>query len=161
MKRILLVALAIFAICITVSAVSADNEWSFSFGSESNTDGGSIEIVNNELKIQDEKFTIPDGFKELEKERAIANQSAIVDGGKVTACVLQKGNETIIVGVHFADGGVKNITTPQNSTNVTIGGHSGVLYQDDDGDAVFDYANNEKIIHIVASSQDLIEQVLK
>jgi hypothetical protein len=32
MKKIIFLALAILAICITVSAVSADEGWSFSFG---------------------------------------------------------------------------------------------------------------------------------
>lgn len=161
MRKILFVVLAIFAICITVSAVSADEGWSFSFGSESNSDGGSVEINNNDLKIQDEKFTIPEGFKEVEKERLVANESAIVKGAKVTTCVLQKGNETILVEVHFADGGVENITGPEGSENVTIGGHSGYLSTDDDNETVFDFGANSKLVEIIAPNQELIEAVLK
>lgn len=161
MRKILFVALAVFAICITVSAVSADDSWSFNFGSESNTDGGSIEINNDELKIQDETFTIPEGYKEVEKERLLAGESNIVEGGKVTTCVLQKGNETALVEVHFADGGVENITGPKNAENVTIAGHSGFLSESDDGETVFDFELNEKLVEIIAPNQDVIEDILE
>jgi hypothetical protein len=161
MRKILFVALAIFAICITVSAVSADDSWSFSFGSESNTDGGSIEINNDELKIQDEKFTIPDGFEEVEKERLVAEDSKSIKGAKVSTCVLQKGNETVLIKVTFADGGLEDITGPDGSENVTIAGHDGFLSKDDDGDTVFDFELNKKLVEIVAPNQDLIEDVLK
>lgn len=161
MKKILLVAIALFAICITVSAVSADEGWSFSFGSESNSDGGSININNNELKIQDEKFTIPEGYKEVEKERIVANNSALVEGAKVSTCVLQNGNSTIYVQVHFADGGVHNITGPENSVNKTIGGHNGFLSNESDGDSVFDFGVNDKLVEIIAPTEADIEAVLK
>lgn len=162
MRKVLFLALAIIAICITVSAVSADDDsWSFSFGTESSTDGGSVQIVNDDLKIQDEEFNIPDGFKEIEKERIVANDSNIVENGKVTTCVLEKGNETILVEVHFADGGVENITGPEDSKNVTIAGHSGFLSKDDDNDTVFDFALDEKLIEIIAPNQKLIEEVLE
>ena len=161
MKKIIFLALAILAICITVSAVSADDSWSFSFGSEANTDGGSISIINDELKIQDEKFTIPDGFKEDKKERVVGEESKAVDGGKVTGAVFNKGNESFLVEIHFADGGIENITYPENSTNVTIGKQAGVLSEDEDGHYVFDFETNEKLVQIVATNQDIIEEVLK
>lgn len=161
MKKILILALAIFAVCITVSAVSADEGWSFSFGSESNSDGGSVEVNNNELKIQDEKFTIPEGFKEIEKERLVGNKSTAIEGGKVSTCVLKKGNDTILVKVHFGDGKLENITAPEGAENKTIGGHNGYLSTNDNNDSVFDYVINNKIVEIVAPSQDLIEAVLK
>lgn len=161
MRKILFVALAIFAICITVSAVSADDGWSFSFGSESNSDGGSVNINNNELKIQDEKFTIPDGFEEVEKERSVAKDSKSIEGAKITTCVLKKGNETILVKVNFADGGIENLTGLEGSENVTIAGHNGFLSTDDDGDTVFDFLVNKKLVEVVAPSQELIEAVLK
>lgn len=161
MRKILFVALAVFAICITVSAVSADDSWSFSFGSESNSDGGSVDINNNELKIQDEKFTIPDGFEEVEKERVVAEDSKNIPGAKITTCVLKKGNETILVKVTFVDGGLENITGPEGSQNLTIAGNGGFLSTDEDNDTVFDYGVNGKLVEIVAPSQDLIEAVLK
>ena len=161
MRKILVLALAIFAICITVSAVSADDSWSFNFGSEASTDGGSVEINNDELKIQDEKFTIPEGFEEVEKERLVAEDSPSIDGAKVSRCVLKKGNETVLVKVTFADGGLTDITGPDDAENVTIAGHDGFLSQDDDGDYVFDLDMNKKLVEIVAPSQDLIEAVLK
>ena len=161
MRKFLVLALAIFAICITVSAVSADEGWSFSFGSESNSDGGSVSINGHELKIQDEKFTIPDVFEEVQKERIVANNSAIVNGAKVSTCVLQKGNETIYIQVHFADSGVENITGPANSENKTIGGHNGFLSTNEDNETVFDFGSNHKLIEIIAPNQELVEAVLK
>jgi hypothetical protein len=161
MRKILFVALAIFAICITVSAVSADDSWSFSFGSESNSDGGSVDINNNELKIQDEKFTIPEGFEELEKERLVGDDSKDFPGAKISTCVLQKGNETILVKVTFGDGKFENVTGPDGSQKITIGGQEGYISTDADNDTVFDYGVNNKIVEIVAPSQDLIGEVLK
>ena len=161
MRKIILVALAIFAICITVSAVSADDSWSFSFGSESNSDGGSVEVVNNELKIQDEKFTIPDGFKEMDKERVLGNDSTTIDGGKVSTCILKKGDEAIVISVNYADSELKNITTPDDAENKTIGGHDGFLLEDENGNPVFQYIDNNKIIAIGANNEANIEAVLK
>ena len=161
MRKILFVALAIFALLIAVSAVSADDEWSFSFGSSSNTDGGSVEIVNNDLKIQDEKFTIPDGFKENDKKRIVGEDSTGIENAKVTTCFLEKGNETIIVKIHFAEGGIENITGPEGKDNVTIAGHSGFLSDDEDNETVFDFELNEKLVEIIAPNQELIEEVLK
>lgn len=160
MRKILFAALAIFAICITISAVSADDSWSFSFGSESSTDGGSVEINNDDLKIQGEEFTIPEGFEEIEKERLVAGDSAAIEDGKVTTCVLQKGNEIIMIKVHFGDGELNNLTGPEGSKNVTIADHNGLLLKDDNNDTVFDYLVNNKYVEIVAPNQELIEDVL-
>jgi hypothetical protein len=160
MRKILFVALAIFAICITVSAVSAEDSWSFSFGSESNTDGGSVDVIGDDLEIQDEEFTIPEGFTEVEKERLVAGESTI-EGAKVTTCVLEKGNETILVKVHFADGGIENISGSDDSENVTIAGHAGFLSNDDENGTVFDFESDKKLVEIVAPNQELIEEVLK
>ncbi len=160
MRKILFLVLAIFAICITVSAVSADDDWSFSFGSSSTTDGGSVEINNNELKIQGEKFTIPKGFEESEEDRLVAEDSSI-EGAKVSTCVLEKGNETIFVKVHFADGGLETTGGPADSKNVTIAGHKGFLSHDDVSGTVFDFELNEKLVEITAPNKKLIEEVLK
>lgn len=160
MRKILLVALAIFAVCITVSAVSADDGWSFSFGSESNSNGGSIDVNNNELKIQDVKFTIPEGFKELEDKRLVGNDSTSIKGAKVTGTAIQKGNDTIVIKVTYGEGGIKNITGGEGSQNQTIAGHSGFLTTGDN-EVIFDYDDNEKLVEIVAPSQELIEAVLK
>ena len=132
----------------------------FLFRSETNSDGGSIAINNNELKIQDEKFTIPEGFKEDEKERVVGGESNAVDGGKVTGSVFKKGNESLLVEVHFADGGIENITYPEDSKNVTIGKQAGVLSESEEGNSIFDFESNGKLVQIIASNEDIIEEVL-
>ena len=82
------------------------------------------------------------------------------EGAKVSVCELKKGNETILIKVFFADGGIHNITAPANSENKTIGGHDGFLITDD-GLFTFDYGVNEKVVEIVASNESAIESVLK
>ena len=160
MKKGLIALIALIAICITIGAASAA-DWSFNIGSDTNSDGGSVQINNNELKIQDEKFTIPDGYKENESARDVgADGKGNFEGAKVSVCELKKGNETILIKVFFADGGIHNITAPTNSENKTIGGHDGFLITDD-GLFTFDYGVNEKVVEIVASNESAIESVLK
>ena len=77
----ILVALAVF--CIAVGVVSAE-EWSFSSSSASSTDGGSIEVNNNEVKIQDETFKIPDGYKEDQDARILAQTTGDGKNAKIS-----------------------------------------------------------------------------
>ena len=50
MKKIMIVLIALIAIGISIGAVSAEG-FSFSFGSESNTDGGQFSLENNKLNL--------------------------------------------------------------------------------------------------------------
>ena len=83
----ILVALAVF--CIAVGVVSAE-EWSFSSSSASSTDGGSIEVNNNEVKIQDETFKIPDGYKEDQDARILAQTTGDGKNAKISSCHLEE-----------------------------------------------------------------------
>ena len=151
---------ALITICIAIGAASAA-DWSFNVGSDTNSNGGSIQINNNELKIQDEKFTIPDGYKENESARDVgADGKGNFEGAKVSICELKKGNETILIKVFFADGGIHNLTPLENSENKTIGGHNGFLTTEN-GLVTFDYGVNEKVVEIVAADESAIESVLK
>ena len=63
-----MICAVLLAICLAVSAVSADDEWSFNWSSSesSNSDGGEMSFENGKLKLQGIEFNIPDGFKENE-----------------------------------------------------------------------------------------------
>ncbi|MBE6503675.1 MAG: hypothetical protein E7Z76_05235 [Methanobrevibacter sp.] len=160
MRKIFVVLIALIAICITVSAASAA-DWSFNFGTDSNTNGGSVNINNNELKIQDEKFTIPDGYKENESARDLAaDAKGKFEGAKVTICELNKENETVLIKVFFSDGGISDITGLEGSENKTIGGHQGFLTIKED-EVIFDYGVNNKAVEIIAPNEADIEAVLK
>lgn len=160
MRKGLIAIIALIAICITIGAASA-NDWSFNFGSDTNSDGGSININNNELKIQDLKFTIPDGYKENESARKLAaDAQGDFKGAKVTCCELNKGNETILIKVFFTDSGITDLTGGENATNKTIGGHDGFLTEKDGG-VYFDYGIDKKVVEIFAPSEAEIEAVLK
>ena len=132
MKKIMIVLIALIAIGISVGAVSAEG-FSFSFGSDSNSDGGSIEVNNNELKIQGEKYTIPDGYKENESARILAN-----------------------------DGEFSNLRpSGPDAQNKTIGGHAGFLTPKDNL-VQFDYQQaKDKVIEISAPDEQTVEAVLK
>jgi hypothetical protein len=160
MRKSIVVLIALIAICVTIGAASAA-DWSFNFGSDTNTDGGSVNIDNSQLKIQDEKFTIPDGYKENESARKLAaDAKGNFKGAKVTVCELNKENETILVKVFFADGGISDLTGEEGSVNKTIGGHEGFLITDKDG-VTFDFAVNKKVVEIEAPSEADIEALLK
>lgn len=72
-KYLILVAVLIAVVGLTLGAVSAE-EWSFNFGSSSssNSDGGQYEFTNGALKLQDVSFKIPDGYKENESAKKLA-----------------------------------------------------------------------------------------
>ena len=68
MKKIIIVLSVLLAVCLAISAVSADEGWSFNFSSEesssSSSNGGEVNFNNGKLKIQCLEFTIPEGYKE-------------------------------------------------------------------------------------------------
>lgn len=73
-----MIGVLLLAICVSVSAVSAEDDgFSFSFSSSdsSNSDGGSVQVENNVVTIQDLKFTIPDGFKENESAKKVGEEA--------------------------------------------------------------------------------------
>ena len=77
MKRILVIFAVLLALCVCVSAVSADDSWSFNWSSSSssNTDGGQLNVVNNEVNIQGFKFVIPDGYTHNESADEIGKEA--------------------------------------------------------------------------------------
>ena len=156
----------LLAICITISAVSADDGWSFNFSSneETNSDGGSVKLENNVLTIQDFKFTIPDGFKENESEKVVgedADQDAF-PGFKISSERFDKGDDSIIIKVLFGDEKLDTDTYEpgENYTAEKIGDKEGWIVEYLDGFS-FDYIEDGKLVEIFAPDEqsviDLIE----
>lgn len=163
MRKILIVAVALIAIgIIAIGAVSAE-EWSFNFGQETNSDGGSININNNELKIQDEKFTIPEGFKEIEKSRILGKDSPEIQGGKVSGVLLKNGDKNITVKVIYGkDLGINLTANPDDGgENKTIGGHNGVLVASDNNVEFTYKISGDKLVQIDAPAESDVEALLK
>ena len=118
------------AICLTVSAVSADEGWSFNFSSSdsSNSDGGAFSLENGKLKLQDIEFTIPDGYKENESARKLAAPAEDVDDAKYSVCQFVNDGKEIFVKVFFFDddGEFNNLTAVDNQVAKKMGDHDGV-----------------------------------
>jgi hypothetical protein len=159
MRKGIAILIALAAFCIAVGVVSAE-EWSFSTGTATNSDGGSIEINNNEVKIQDETFKLPDGYKEDEDARVLAEETGDGKGAKISACKFENGDKNITIKVIFSDGGITNVTGPDGAKDATIGGQAGFLTKEDDG-VLFDYNKDDKLIEISAPSQEELESLFK
>lgn len=158
MKKVIIVLIALIAIGVSISAVSAEG-FNISFGSESNSNGGDISINNDKLSLQGVNFKIPDGFKENESARMVANATnAFGEGCKVTGTEFCKDNVNFIVKVFFAnDGKIENLT---GANPKTIGGHEGFITEQGNR-TIFDYGVDGKVVEINAPDQQTIESILK
>ncbi len=157
MKKIMIVLVALIAIGVSIGAVSAEG-FSFSFGSESNSDGGDISIDNDKLNLQGLDFKIPEGFKENESGRLLANDTdAFGEGCKVSATEFYNNDTNIIIKVFFAnDGKIENLT---GNTPLKIADKDGFITESD-GRAIFDYSVDGKVIEIDAPDQDTIKSII-
>lgn len=157
MKKIVIVLIALIAIGVTISAVSAEG-FSFSFGSESNSDGGEISINNDKLNLQGVDFKIPEGFKENETGRVLAKDTeAFGEDCKVSATEFYNNDTNVIIKVFTANDGDFNNMTGNNS--LKIGNYDGFITEDG-GRQIFDYLVDGKIIEIDAADQDTIKSIL-
>ena len=168
-KKILMVGAILLAICITVSAVSADDGWSFNFGSSesSNSDGGffSLNTGTNELQIQMLNYTIPNDYKENESFRTVGvatNQSSFPDDTKITAGQFVNGNESIFVKVFFRDTPFEEdgYNPAEGAVAKEIADEDGWLLEDEDG-VTFDFIEDGQIVEINATNEQVIESILK
>ncbi len=160
MKKIMMVLIALLAIAVTISAVSAEG-WNFSFGEESNSDGGSVSVENEKLKVQDEEFTIPDGYKEDESARLLAEESPDFKNAKVTVVTLENGDKNITVKVIFGDDMGFTLSADEDGENKTIGDINGV-YVPEDGEIVFSYLpDSDNLVQIHAPDDETLEAFLK
>lgn len=165
MKKILMVGAILLAICITISAVSADEGWGFSFSSsdETNSNGGSVKLDNNVLTIQDFKFTIPDGFKENESAKVVgedADQDTF-PGFKGSVAQFDKGDDSIIIKVLFGDTKMEDdkYTPGENYTAKEIADQDGWINTYDNG-VIFDYIEDGKLVQIFAPDEQILSDLI-
>ena len=168
MRKILMIGVILLAICVSISAVSADDSWSFNFSSSesSNSEGGAFSFgSNNLLQIQGLNYTIPDGYKENESFRVVGddvNQSSMPEGSKITSAQFINGNDSIIIKAIFGDEKFdKDGYTPSDSAvEKEIAGQQGWIDEFDDG-VCFDYINDGKIVEICAPDEKVLESILE
>ena len=160
MKKIIIVLIALIAIGVSIGAVSAEG-FSFSFGSESNSDGGDFSLNNDKLSIQGVDFKVPEGFKENESARMVANATeAFGEKCKVSGSEFYNNDTNIIINAFFANDGKFDDLKVNNATNKTIAGHEGKKRKKE-GRILFDYLVDGKIIEINAPDQQTLESILK
>ena len=161
-KKIFIVGALLLAVCITISAVSADNGFKFSFSSSdsSNSNGDSIKFDNGKLVIQGIEFTIPEGYKEVEKDKVLGANDNTTPGFKVSSDTFEKGNDKIIVKVFYSDNSEANYTPDKNSTEKTLSNQAGWFIQGSDG-VVFDYIKDKKLIEIIAPDEKTLVSIIK
>ena len=166
MKKILIFSAVLLAICLTLGAVSADDDWSFNFSSSKSvdTDGGSFSLENNKLNLQGFDFIIPDGYKENESARKLAVEADDIDDAKCSACFFVNGDKQIYVKVFFSDDNpFTNITPLDGQVEKTLADIDGVYEANQYGDdtPTFKYLEDGKLVEINAPDDDTIVSMLK
>lgn len=168
MKKILILGVALLAICVSLSAVSADDSWSFDFSSSesSNSDGGQMSFNNGELKLQDIIFTIPKGYEENESAQVLAANATDVEDAKYSSCTFVNGTKEIVATVFFSDVFNFNSLEPKDdgsSVQKNMSGISGIYYADKygDGNPTFQFIKDGKIVEVKAPDDATIEEVIK
>ena len=165
MKKIMMAGVILLAICLSISAASAF-EWNFDFSSNdsTNSDGGSISLENNELTIQDLKYVIPEGYKENESAKVLAedaDQDAF-PGFKLSSERFDKGDDSIIIKVVFGDEEIdkEGYTPGENAVAKDISDISGYLTEYNDG-VSFDYIEDGKLIEIFAPDEETLSSLFE
>ena len=162
MKKIFVVLAILIAIGVSLTAVSADDEWSFNFSSAENSDGGSIDFENGVLKMQGIELTIPDGYKMDEDSKKLAEDATDADA-KFSACKFVNGDDEIVVNVFFADTDFESLS-PQNDTqiNKTISNINGLYEANryDDDTPTFTYLEDGKIVQINAPNDEILKSII-
>lgn len=167
MKKILMIGVILLTIGITLSAASAA-EWNFDFSSteSSNTDGGAMSFDNGKLTLQDIEFNIPDGYKENESARKLAEPADDPKDAKFSVCIFKNGDKELMTKVYFSDDVNFDSLTPNDdgsSVEKTMAGTKGIYFEDkyNDGTPTFEFLKDGKIIEINAPDDDTIESVMK
>jgi len=165
-RKFLMIGVILLAICISIGAVCADDSWSFNFGSssESNSDGGDINIENNHVKIQGLEFDIPDGFEENESARVVGEETDedSFPGLKVSKVEFDKGDDFIVIKAIFGDEDIDadSYTPGEDTIDQTINDVDGYLSEQEDG-ATFDYIKDGKLVEIVTSDKELLNDLVQ
>ena len=166
-----MISAILLAICLTVSAVSADEDWSFSFSSSesSNSDGGAISFENGKLVLQGIELTIPDGYEENESAQILADDADVADAkdAKFSLCQFVKDGKEIVVKVFFFDEDkdveFSELTLLDGEVEKTMAGIDGAYDPNkyDDNTPTFRFLKDGKIVLVNAPDDDTINSILK
>ena len=167
-RKYLLIGVLLLAVCISVSAVSADDSWSFNFdsssSSESNSNGGELSIDNNKVKIQGFEFTIPEGYKENESFRLVGNDTNQTgfEGLKITQVRFEKDTDSIIIKVLYGDEPLdaKSYTPDPNATSEKLNNIEGYFQEYNDG-VSFNYIKDGKLVELFAPDKETLISLFK
>lgn len=165
-KYLILVAVLIAVVGLTLGAVSAEG-WSFNFGSSSssNSDGGQYEFTNGALKLQDLTFKIPDGYKENESAKKLAEPAVDLENAKYSLAAFDKDGKQIIVKVFFSDDDkfTSLSGTNEGDVNKTVAGIDGVYNNQafSDGSVEFKFLKDGKLADVIAQDDATLESILK
>lgn len=161
MKKIMLVLITLLAVCLAVSAVSAES-WSFSSSSDSN--GAQLDYDNGDLNIQGIDFKIPDGYKEQTDEQALGEKVSGFDGCLITSDTFTKGDDELLVKVIFKEDGSDidpdSYTPEDTAVNKTIKDKAGFFDENDDGTVSFVYFEDGQIVEIDAPDEKTVSDVI-
>jgi hypothetical protein len=172
-KKLLIIELVLIAVSASFASISAVDEKSIS---------QSKLLVDNKLTVNGINFIIPDGYDEVETdtdESSILdddesdilddkNDTEDIDGTIVDASTTSEFKNSngdkieIEVGIKANDEKIESIN-PANSEQKTIANKEGYLIKDtDDGKEQFkfEYLEDGKLVKIVASSEDIISQII-
>ena len=166
MRKILLIFALLLAICLTASAVSADGEWNFNFSSSesSSSDGGAMSFENGKLKLENIKFSIPDGYNENESARKLAQDANEADGAKCSVCqFINDGKEIFVKVFYFEDGEFANLTAVDNVVEKNLDGIDGFYDANkyNDTTPTFRFLKDGKMIEINAPDDETITSIIK
>lgn len=169
MKKILVISAILLAICLTVSAVSADDGWSFNFSSSesSNSNGGAMSFDNGKLVLQDIEFNVPDGYKENESAQKLAEDAEDVADAKYSVCQFIKDGKEIFVKVFFfkedSNEEFVNLEPVDDEVEKTIAGIDGVYNANKYGDntPTFRFLKDGKLVEVNAPDDDTLNSILK
>ena len=164
-----MVGVVLLAICVSVSAVSADDGWSFNWSSSdsSNSDGGEMSFDNGKLKLQGIELTIPDGFDENKTAEILAEPAKDDNDAKFSACEFVNGDKIIVTKIFFLDDDNEfktlNPSDDGSSIKATMAGIEGIFFADkyDDQTPTFEYLKDGKIVEVNAPDNETIEAVIK
>ena len=156
----------VLAVVISVGAVSADDGWSFNWSSSSSSDsnGGQLDINNNNVDIQGYKFVIPDGYEHNESADAIGE-----DAGEnfpdcfVSNARFDKGDDSIIIKVVYSDEVTFDNDTydpDEDALEKAIGEQAGYFAQVDDG-VVFDFLDDGNLVEIFTPDEKTLTSLLE
>lgn len=133
-------------------------------GAEIDEDDSSASSSNNEkITIEGIDFNLPKGFKEddssfgdFDKDMKKGNVKFTVSGK-----MFKKGNDVIMLAVTTYDGydADDEVAEYVGGKAMTINGVDGYEYDTDEGDG-FVYAKNGKLVSVIASDEDLIDEII-